>query len=69
MTYKNLLVHVDDSKGNAGRVDVAVRMALAYGAHVSGVYLISEPSPAGFVQGYLPPELMDEPVRRARGPS
>lgn len=58
MSYKNLLVHVDDASGSAARIDAAVRMATEHGAHLAGVYLISEPSPAGFVQGYLPPELM-----------
>jgi nucleotide-binding universal stress UspA family protein len=67
MSYKNLLVHVDDSKGSAGRIDVAVRLALDYGAHLTGIYLISEPSPAGFVQGYLPPELIGTLQAEARG--
>jgi len=40
MTYKNLVVHVDDSKGCAGRVEAAIRLASAHGAHLTGLYLM-----------------------------
>ena len=42
MTYKDLLVHLDDSKGCAKRVDAAVRLAGRHGAHLTGVYPIVE---------------------------
>jgi nucleotide-binding universal stress UspA family protein len=66
MSYKNLLVHVDDAAGAAGRIEAAIGLAALHGAHLGGVYLISEPSPAGFVQGYLPPELMTTLQAEAR---
>jgi nucleotide-binding universal stress UspA family protein len=58
MTYKDLLVHVDDTKGCAKRIEAAVDLAAAHEAHLTGVYIISEPSPSSFVQGYLPAELL-----------
>lgn len=42
MTYKDLLVHLDDSKGCAKRVDAAVRLAASHGAHLTGFYPIVE---------------------------
>ena len=40
MAYKDLLVHLDDSKGCAKRVEAAVRLAGQHGAHLTGVYPI-----------------------------
>lgn len=39
MTYKTLLVHVDDSQQNKARVDFALQMARAYDAHLVAVYV------------------------------
>ena len=33
-------------------------LAAAHGAHLTGVYIVSEPSPASFAQGYMPPDLL-----------
>jgi nucleotide-binding universal stress UspA family protein len=58
MSYKNLLVHVDDSKACAARLRAAADLAAAHGAHLTGLYVIPEPSPASFVRGYVAPELL-----------
>lgn len=42
MPYKDLLVHLDDSKSCAKRVEAAVRLAAQHGAHLTGVYPIIE---------------------------
>jgi nucleotide-binding universal stress UspA family protein len=59
MTYKNLLVHVDDTKACAARMQAAVELAIAHEAHLSAVYVIAEPSPATLAGGYLPPEMLE----------
>jgi nucleotide-binding universal stress UspA family protein len=66
MAFKNLLVHVDDTKGCAARVDAAIELAIAHDAHLTGVYVVTEPSPTSFVQGYLPPEALGVLQQRAR---
>jgi len=38
MTYKTLLVHLDTGQRVQARVDVALRLARAYGAHVAGMF-------------------------------
>lgn len=40
MALKDLLVHVDNSKANAGRVDAAIRFAAAHEAHLTGLYVV-----------------------------
>ena len=42
MPYKDLLVHLDDSKSCAKRVGAAVRLAAQHGAHLTGLYPIVE---------------------------
>jgi nucleotide-binding universal stress UspA family protein len=59
MVLKNLLVHVDDSKACAARVQAAIDLAIAHEAHLSGVYVIGDPSPATFAGGYFPPETLE----------
>ena len=66
MAYKDLLVHVDDSKGCAARVKAAVELAIAHDAHLTGVSLLTDPAPSSFVQGYLPQDVVDMLQRQAR---
>ena len=37
MAYKNLLVHLDDTRACAGRVEVAVALAKTHEAHLNGL--------------------------------
>ena len=48
MAYKDLLVHVDDTRSCAARLQAAVDLAAAHEAHLTGVYIIADPSPAVF---------------------
>ena len=66
MAYKDLLVHVDDSKGCAARVEAAVELAIAHDVHLTGVSLLTDPAPSSFVQGYLPQDVVDMLQRQAR---
>jgi nucleotide-binding universal stress UspA family protein len=65
MAYKDLLVHVDDTKGCAARVGAAIELAIAHDAHLTGVYVVTDPSPVGLVQGYLPPDVLEMLQRQA----
>ncbi len=59
MAYKNILVHVDDSKANAKRLTVAIGLAQAHGAHLTGIYAAIEPSLPGNVGAEVPARLLD----------
>jgi nucleotide-binding universal stress UspA family protein len=58
LPYKSILVQVDHTKANPGRVDAAIAMALRHEAHLIGLYLTVEPSGASFARGYLPEEIL-----------
>ena len=65
MAYKDLLVHVDHTRSCAARLQAAIELAIAHDAHLTGVYVVTDPSPAGLVQGYLPPDVTDMLERQA----
>lgn len=59
MAYKTLLVQIDETKANAGRLQAAVDLARAHEAHVTGLYVIREPELPGFVTAQLPRDAID----------
>ncbi|HLT02240.1 MAG TPA: universal stress protein, partial [Geminicoccaceae bacterium] len=66
MAFKDLLVHVDETKACAARVRAAIDLAIAYEAHLTAVYVVPDSSPTTFVQGYMPPEMLEMMQREAR---
>lgn len=65
MSYKSILVQVDHTKACPARIDAAVDLALRHEAHLTGLFLIVEPTGASFVRGYLPPEILEAAVAEA----
>ena len=59
MAYRNLLVHVDDSKANAKSLEAAIVLAQAHGAHLTGIYAAIEPALPGNVVAEVPAQLLD----------
>jgi nucleotide-binding universal stress UspA family protein len=59
MAYKNLLVHIDDSKANAKRLEAAILLAQAQGAHLTAIYAAIEPSLPGNIVAEVPSQLLD----------
>jgi len=59
MTYKTLLVEIDKTKANPGRLQVAIDFARAYEAHLTGLYVIREPDLPGFVTAQLPRDAIE----------
>lgn len=66
MALKDLLVHVDNSKANAGRVDAALRLAAAHDAHLTGLYVAPDQSvmPA-YTEAHIPGDILEEQRRVA----
>ena len=58
MTYKNILVHVDDSKTSAKRLAAAIALAQAQGAHLTGIYPAIEPYLPGNIAAEVPAQLL-----------
>lgn len=57
MPYKDLLVHLDDSRGCARRIDAAVRLAAQHGAHLTGIYPIVEIPLLHYIRKQIPPDV------------
>jgi len=60
MTYKNLLVHIDDTKACVGRIDAAVALAQAHEAHLTALYVALEPDLPTYFEGQIPREILEE---------
>lgn len=60
MAYKNILVLIDDSKANGGRVKAAVSLAKAEQGYLTGLYVVAERDLPGFVKAQLPPGVLEE---------
>ena len=50
MTYKTILVHVDDSPQWPGRFEVAAGLAADFGAHLVGLCLLRRPELPGYIR-------------------
>jgi len=57
LSYKSIVVLVDQTAGCQAWIDAAIELALRHGAHLSALYVIVNPASAVFVRGYLPAEI------------
>ncbi|APR39297.1 universal stress protein [Paraburkholderia sp. SOS3] len=48
MSYRSILVHLDNSERSAPRLDVALRIAKQFGAQITGLHAIFTPDPRAF---------------------
>lgn len=66
MGFKNLLVHVAADKANAARIDYALRLAAAHGAHLTALHVPVAPFVPGFAMVEVTAELAEARERYAR---
>jgi nucleotide-binding universal stress UspA family protein len=70
MSLKHLLVHVDDAPNGPARNQVAVALARAHDAHLSGIYVLADPmtgrAAASGVSTQLSPRFLAEQQDRVR---
>lgn len=59
MAYKDILVHIDDSKACARRLEVAIRMARTHEAHLTGLYTAVDPLLPGNIRAEVPSHLLE----------
>jgi nucleotide-binding universal stress UspA family protein len=57
MAYKDLLVHLDDTKGCAKRVNAALRLAAQHAAHLTAVYPIVEIPLLNYIREQIPRDI------------
>lgn len=58
MSFKNLLVHVDDGKACDLRLDAAFRLARELEAHLTGLYVAPDPYLPGNVRAEVPADFL-----------
>jgi nucleotide-binding universal stress UspA family protein len=65
MTYRSILVHIDDSEKSEMRTRVAARMAKAFPAQVVGAYLVAGPEVSPFATALIPPDFVERRLKLA----
>jgi nucleotide-binding universal stress UspA family protein len=66
MALKDLLVHVDNSKACAARVEAAMRLARSNQAHLTGIYVLPVISIPGYAEAQIPLEVIEAQRQAAR---
>jgi nucleotide-binding universal stress UspA family protein len=69
MAYKNLLVHIDDTKACADRIQAAITLARAHEAHLTGLYVATDSVLPGNLRAEIPAQFLasleDQPAKRS----
>ncbi len=63
MALKDILVHVDDGRAGAARLDAAIALAAAHGAHLTGLYVRHNPSLPSYIQTQIPQSILAAQMR------
>lgn len=66
MSFKDILVIIDNTKACAARLDVAIALAQEHGAHLTGLFVRTVPHVPQFVMSQLGPEVAEVQKRYAR---
>jgi nucleotide-binding universal stress UspA family protein len=60
MSYKSLLVHLDNDRRCADRIDIAARLALDFDARLTGLYLLRQPEIPGYARAEVGVEALEQ---------
>lgn len=63
MSYKSMVVHLDNDGRCALRIDIAARLALDFDAHLTGLYLLREPEIPGYARAEAGIEFFEDRFR------
>ncbi len=58
MTYKNLLIHLDDRASCKSRTAAAIALARSHSAHLTGLFVAVDPILPGSLRAEVPPEYL-----------
>lgn len=65
MTFRSILVHVDDNPHVAQRLEVAGALARQFPAQLVGAYLVPQRDYSPFATALIPPDLIEKRLERA----
>jgi nucleotide-binding universal stress UspA family protein len=60
MSYKSLLVHLDNDGRCAERIDIAARLALDFDARLTGLYLLRQPEIPAYTRAEIGTEFLEQ---------
>jgi nucleotide-binding universal stress UspA family protein len=63
MSYKSMVVHLDNDRRCAERIDIAARLALEFDAHLTGLYLLRQPEIPGYARAEVGTEYLEGRLR------
>ena len=63
MSFKSILVHVDDVDASQARLDAAIRVALRFQARLIGLYLVPAIDISSSVAALIPPDVIERRQR------
>lgn len=66
MAFKDLLVHVDQTKAYAARLDAAIRVAQSHEAHLTGLYVLPLINVPGYAEAQIPLEVIETQRQNTR---
>lgn len=66
MVFKDLLVHVDNTKAYPARLDAAIRLAQAHEAHLTGLYVLPLINVPGYAEAQIPLEVIEKQRQNMR---
>jgi len=59
MTFKDIVVHVDDSRNTSTRLDIATELAQRFDAHLTGIYVKTPIYLPAYVAAQVGPDVLD----------
>jgi nucleotide-binding universal stress UspA family protein len=60
MSYKSLLVHLDNDRRCDKRIDIAAKLAIDFDARLAGLYLLQQPEIPGYARAEAGVEFLEE---------
>lgn len=66
MSYKNILVHLDESERAAARLDFAIEFARAFDAHLAALYVVQLPFVPFLAEAEASAQIIEAQMERAR---
>jgi nucleotide-binding universal stress UspA family protein len=63
MALEDILVHIDNGPRCSIRLNAALGLAVKYGAHLTGLYVITRPHIPGYVRAEIPDDLLQRQAR------
>ncbi len=63
MSYKSMLVHLDDDRRCGARIDMAAQLALSFDAHLTGLCVMSQPELPRYARTRMGADLFHEKYR------